>query len=253
MAPGLETIDWSAAWLAPWRASGQPVAQQVLQHGAPVHRALQGAMAAPVQFVPQDDLPEGAAYEQHIFDTRRVPTRDNLHDFFNGLVWLHFPQAKRRLNELQAGAIAAHGIGAVRGPLRDALTVFDENGALLDAPAPIWEALNARQWQRLFVNLRPLWREARLLLFGHALLEKLVMPRKPIVAHVYQTPCAMNSVAGTDIWLARQLQAERWACKPFTPLPVLGVPGWWPANEDPQFYADPQVFRPERTLSDNIP
>ncbi len=193
------------------------------------------------------------AYEQHIFDTRRVPTRDNLHDFFNGLVWLQFPQAKRRLNELQAGAIAAHGIGAVRGPLRDALTVFDENGALLDAPAPLWQALNARDWQRLFGDLRPLWREARLVLFGHALLEKLVTPRKPIVAHVYQIQCAMNSLADADHWLARELQPGRWAHKPFTPLPVLGVPGWWAANEDPCFYADAQVFRPPRAVSDKAP
>ena len=228
---------------------GEPVARQEL----PVHRALQCLPAMPVQFAPQDDLPEGAAYEQHIFDTRRVPTRDNLHDFFNGLVWLQFPQAKRRLNALQAGAIAAHGIGAVRGPLRDALTVFDENGALLDAPAPIWQALNAREWQRLFVDLRPLWREARLVLFGHALLEKLVAPRKPIVAHVYQSQCAMDSLADVDGWLARELQPGRWAHKPFTPLPVLGVPGWWAANEDPCFYADAQVFRPPRALSDKAP
>jgi hypothetical protein len=249
VAPGLEAIDWTAAWLAPYRATGQAVAQQVLEQGAPVYQALQ-CTAAPMQFVAQDDLPEGAAYEQHIFDTRRVPTRENLHDFFNGLVWLHFPQAKRRLNELQAGAIAAHGIGAVRGPLRDAITVFDENGALLDAPEPIWQALLAREWTRLFVDLRLLWREARLLLFGHALLEKLVAPRKPIVAHVYRIQCAMDSVADADAWLAQQIEPGHWAAKPFTPLPVLGTPGWWPANEDPQFYADPQVFRPHRPVSD---
>lgn len=206
-----------------------------------------------MEFVPQDDLAEGVAYEQHIFDSRRVPTRDNLHDFFNGLVWLHFPLAKRRLNELQAGAIEAHGIGAVRGPLRDALTVFDENGALLDAPAPIWQALQARDWTRLFVDLRPLWRDARLVLFGHALLEKLVAPRKPIVAHVYQSQCAMDSIADIDGWLARELRPGRWATKPFAPLPVLGVPSWWPDNEDPGFYADSQVFRPARMLSDKAP
>ena len=28
-----------------------------------------------------------------------------------------------------------------------------------------------------------------------------------------------------------------------TPLPVLGVPGWWPDNEVPEFYADTTVFR----------
>jgi hypothetical protein len=183
-----------------------------------------------------------------------VPTRDNLHDFFNGLVWLQFPQTKRRLNALQAGAIAADGVQAVRGPLRDALTVFDENGALLQAPDALWSALKARDWQRLFIDLRPLWAEARLVVFGHALLEKLVSPRKPMVAHVYQAPAAINSVANESVagladlddGLAQAVQPAIWATKPFTPLPVLGVPGWWPANGAPGFYADAKVFRPSR-------
>ena len=67
-----------------------------------------------MRFVPQETLPSGQAYEQFIFTTGQVPTRDNLHDFFNGLVWLHLPQAKRRMNQLQAQAIAAQGVGAVR-------------------------------------------------------------------------------------------------------------------------------------------
>ena len=249
LEPGLfGAIDWAAPWLEPWRAAGEPLAQQVLQRGRPVHAVLQavGSGTCPVGFVPQQALPEGAAYEQFIFDTHQVPTRGNLHDFFNGLAWLQFPQTKRRLNALQAQAIAAHGVQATRGPLRDALTVFDENGAVLQAPAALWDALHARDWMRLFVDLRPLWREARLVLFGHALLEKLVLPRKPIVAHVYQAPIAINTVAKLDAWLARDIQPQHWAIKPFAPLPVLGVPLWWPANEDAAFYADPQVFRAPR-------
>ncbi|HQX67511.1 MAG TPA: DUF3025 domain-containing protein, partial [Ottowia sp.] len=30
------------------------------------------------------------------------------------------------------------------------------------------------------------------------------------------------------------------------PLPLLGVPGWWPANQAPAFYDDAEVFRPLR-------
>ena len=243
-----DAIHWSAPWLAPWRGLGQPLALQLLQDEPSVHQALQTAAppAAPVVFVPQSDLPEGTAYEQYIWDTRRVPTRDNLHDFFNGLVWLQFPRTKRRLNQLQAQAIAADGVQAVRGPLRDAVTVFDENGALLQAPDALWGALRARDWQRLFIDLRPLWAQARLVLFGHSLLEKLVFPRKPMVAHVFHAPVAMNSIADMDSWLADQMDASAWSTKPFTPLPVLGVPGWWPANEAPGFYDDAQVFRPLR-------
>ena len=88
--------------------------------------------------------------------------------------------------------------------------------------------------------------EARLVLVGHALMEKLVVPRKPMVAHVYQAPVAIESIANMDAWLAQEIQPQPWAAKPFSPLPVLGVPGWWPANEVPGFYADTQVFRPPR-------
>lgn len=242
----LQPVDWAQPWLAPYRADGQAAAQAAW-HGT-VAAALQDrrrALDVP-DFASQDSLPPGTAYETHIHARRSVPTRDNLHDFFNGLVWLAFPQAKRRLNELQAAQIARDGIGATRGPLRDALTLFDENGAVLQAPPALWRALLARDWHALFITHRALWAEAQLIVFGHALLEKLVAPRKPATAHVLLL-CASDSTpfdARDDAALARRLDASRLARKPFAPLPVLGVPGWWPANEAPEFYDDSKVFRP---------
>jgi hypothetical protein len=227
----------------PCRARGEPLAQRICA-GLPCADALD-ASGGPLRFVPQAVLPGDQAYEQFIFQTRQVPTRDGLHDFFNGLIWLHFPQAKQRLNTLQAQAIAADGIRAVRGPVRDAVTLFDENAALLQAPQALWEALQSRDWTRLFVEERALWRQARLTLFGHALIEKLVQPRKDITAHVYRLPLDLPP-QDVDAWLAAELTPEHLASKPFQPLPVLGVPGWWPANEAPAFYDDPQVFRARR-------
>ena len=206
---------------------------------------LNASGTAPVRFVDQSALPDSMAYEQFIFETGTVPTRDNLHDFFNGLCWLTFPQIKKKLNQLLAEQLAMDGVQKVRGPVRDAITLFDENAAFLLAPQPLWDALINRNWQRLFVELRPLWRDAQLVLFGHALLEKLVYPRKPIVAHVYRAQPAINSIAELDVWVADDVNASRLAGKPFAPLPVLGVPGWWPENENPCFYEDILVFRPE--------
>jgi len=240
----LPAVDWAQPWLAPYRAPGEAAAQAVAQHTS-VAAALQALKPEGTpDFVHQDALPAGQAYEAHIFQTRTVPTRDNLHDFFNGLVWLAFPQAKRRLNELQAAEIARMGVAAVRGPLRDALTLFDENGAVLDAPPALWRALVDRDWHTLFVTQRELWAEARLLLFGHALLEKLTAPRKPITAHVLLTHTATGPKAFDDATLARNFDAKRLELKPFVPLPVLGVPGWCAENTSASFYADPQVFRP---------
>ncbi len=243
----LPAVDWDAPWLAPYAALGRAVAAQAGSGG--VATALNAQGPAPVHFVAQSALPAGEAYEQFIFRTRQCPTRDNLHDLFNGLCWLQFPQTKTRLNQLQAAEIAAAGVQPLRGPVRDALTVFDENAAFLIAPPALWDALRARDWQRLFIDLRPLWQQAQLLLFGHALLEKLVHPRKGITAHIYCAPIAIQNIANLDAEIAAQLSASGLTGKPFLPLPVLGVPGWCGENTQPGFYADPQVFRPPRSAA----
>lgn len=245
----MPTIDWGRPWLQPWQEVGERIAQSVAS-GAALHQALNAAQDAPVRFVSQSALPDGEAYESFIFRTGQCPTREGLHDFFNGLCWMHFPEIKKKLNRLQAAEIAQAGVQQVRGPVRDALTLFDENAAFLLAPQALWDALVARDWRRLFVDLRPLWQQAQLVLFGHALLEKLVFPRKPITAHVYRAQPAINSIAGSlaglDAWVAADLSAEKLAGKPFAPLPVLGVPGWWAENENFSFYDDSLVFRPRR-------
>ena len=241
----LEAVDWGAPWSAPWRGSGEAVAARV-RGGLPLHEALNKQGGSPVRFVAQEALPGGVPYERHVFDTRTCPTRPGLHDFFNGLCWLQMPLSKARLNALQAVQIGACGAAGARGPVRDAITVFDENGALLDAPPALWEALLARDWRRLFIDLRPQWNDARLLVFGHAMLEKLVSPRKELCVHVWRAQCAIDSIAKADAWLAGELGTERLAAKPFTPLPVLGVPGWWPQNQNFSFYDDSLVFRPGR-------
>ena len=239
-------IPWSHPAFQIWSAAGESVLAAI-DNGLPLHRALQkpaNKQINAVHFVLQSALPSNQPYESYIFETGTVPTRENLHDFFNGLCWMRFPLTKRRLNALQASEISrAGGVQGHRGPLRDALTLFDENGALLLAPQPLWDALLVRDWQQLFVRLRPLWAEAQLVVFGHALLEKLVCPRKSITAHVYIAQAAMHSIADLDSWLAGELQACKLATKPFAPLPVMGVPGWCPENNHPAFYSDERVFR----------
>ena len=251
-AEGLATPDWAAPWFAPWRGVGLAVWRRVgVAAPGAVAAALNAsaALATPVRFVPAAEVPADAAYEAFIARQRAVPTRDNLHDAFNGLAWLRLPAAKARLNALQAAEIARDGVRATRGPVRDAATVFDENAALLHAPDALWQALRERRWAELFGPLRPLWAGTRVLVFGHAALEKLVAPYKSITGHVWRVAPAFDpagDLRALDEWLAADLTADRLAAKPFAPLPLLGVPGWWAGNEDAGFYDDAQVFRPAR-------
>ncbi len=262
----LTRLDWSAPWWQPWRAVGQRVAQRVIQ-GACVHEALNAdihlqttsqtpkathADGHSLRFAPQTSLPPNTAYEAFIFSSGTVPTRDNLHDFFNGLAWLVFPHTKRRLNQLQAAEISSSGVQTTRGPLRDALTLFDENAALWPigtmASTDLLAALRAKQWQRACIDLRAHWPHNAPILFGHALLEKLATPYKSITAHVFIAQAAINLEASNDLDLivSSQLNPTSLVPKPFIPLPVLGVPGWWAGNENAAFYEDAQVFRAPR-------
>lgn len=249
MPPLWPDVDWAQPWLAPWREPGEGLLEDAR------HRGLVGALnaaqsrsgslgaglaAGPVSFVAQGELSRREAYESFIGRTACVPTRDNLHDFFNGLAWLVFPALKRRLNELQCTQIDAVAPNMPRGAVRDALTLFDENAALWHAPRPMAEALRRRDWQALFVTHRDGWAQARPVLFGHALLEKLVRPRKPITAHVWLLPDDSEAQSGA----LATLSVDTLRRKPFLPLPVLGVPGWWPDNAAPGFYDDAAVFRP---------
>jgi hypothetical protein len=231
---------------APWLLAHSPVARRIVSAARNSHSVGDALNAAAVdmndlvRFVPQSELPAGEAYEAYIARTGCVPTRDNLHDLFNGLMWLSYPLTKRRLNTLQAQQIALLGTTGPRGILRDALTVFDENAAILRAPESLTQALRQRDWYTLFVERRADWQSAQPILFGHALLEKLMQPRKAITAHVWLID------ETSDETLAASVTSERLSAKDFLPLPVLGVPGWWAANETPVFYDDAEVFRPRR-------
>ena len=221
--------------------------------------ALRTRAGLALRFVPQAALPEGQAYEDFIATTGQVPTRANLHDFFNALVWLAYPRIKQELNALQAAQIARDGVGKSRGAARDGATIFDENAALLvlrDAPDchALLAALRAHDWTDALLTRRAAFGpRAQLWLFGHALMEKLVAPRKAITAHTralfapddfFDWPHDARR-AWIDAELAGQLAREGLSTACFTPLPVLGVPHWWP-GQDQAFYRDATVFRPRR-------
>jgi hypothetical protein len=262
----LDEIDWQRPWLAPLL----PAAMQIVQaqdwresiNAATRELGLLNHRTLPIQFVPQSELQSGVAYEEYISATGRVPTRDNIHDFFNALVWLTFPQIKVQLNALQAAAIAqaavanadANIIPRHRGKLRDAATIFDENAALLvTRNLSLAEALRQHEWQDVFVERRAKFeRDCEVWLFGHALMEKLISPYKAITAHVWVVQAddrffslsSQDKRISIDAMVSQQISTGL-ATIDFTHLPVLGVPGWC-ENQNAEFYGDTKVFRPRR-------
>lgn len=255
----LSGLDTTRPWWSPLRAwlpghahwDAAPGVAAGMNSPMPVALLLNALAPAtcPVRFTSQSALPAGVAYEQFIGQNGMCPTRDNLHDFFNGLCWFRFPKVKTLFSKIQCRQILRQGVGQRRGVVRDTITLLDEGGLFLQAPSPLWDAIEQRDWRRAFIKERALWQQTQIAIIGHALLEKCVNPYKAITANVIRIPSDTSAGAIDEVMaqtLANLLTEEQLQVKPHCPLPVMGIPGWDADSENPGFYDDPQVFRPPR-------
>lgn len=253
-----DAIAWGRPWLAFLRELGEPLASRgdwiALASEQAAARGLQNLNGDAIRFIPQEQLPAGTPYEAHIAAIGAVPTRDNLHDFFNALAWLHMPRIKRELNALHARAFAVPAAAGTRGRQRDAATLFDENAALFVSSDPLLlYALREHDWKTVLLKTPDKFSaNCKVVLFGHALVEKLLSPYKSITAHAWTVQVepawfalpAERQIADLDERVALHIRTG-FSSADFCHLPVLGVPGWWP-GQDLAFYEDAEVFRPKR-------
>jgi hypothetical protein len=212
----------------------------------------------PLEFVPQETK-TGEPYEKRVFAYGKVLTRNrNWHDLFNALVWITFPKTKAAINRHHYREMQAREGGEARGPVRDALTLFDESGVIVASiDTGLSELLTGFRWKELFWERREeVVRGMRFHLFGHALYEKALKPYKGVTgksvildisAREFERPLPQQ-LASLDAQLARLFADMRSlaATEAYAPLPVLGIPGWTADNEYERYYDDTRQFRPGR-------
>lgn len=227
--------------------------------------AIRVASGLPLRFVPQayGRLAFEAQYEPRCYLTGEVQTRaSNWHDLYNALVWLAFPRAKAAINlrhyQALTGEAGLAGATSQRGAVRDAATLLDESGVIVAyADDALADLLRGFQWKSLFWDRRfELGREVDFRLFGHGLYEKAQKPYIGLTGQGLLLQVAEDYFA----WPPAQRQAhidERLAgylsdpalCRDtaeLTPVPLLGIPGWFSGNELPDFYDNAAYFRPGR-------
>lgn len=213
---------------------------------------LVNASGKPIAFIEQTTPCGQRDYEAQIFHQALVPTRaGHWHDVFNACMWLTYPATKAALNAVHLRQPET----GQRSIASDAATIFDESGAVLIGPDPrLAQWLIDHDWHAAFVEHRKLWATHHLLVIGHAVLEKLANPYPSMIAKVIYQPWA--AVTSNDIGSPPdgldQAIAKRWDADEFTrpsqlfPVPVLGIPGADPANVEPAYYENADVFRPKR-------
>ncbi len=213
-----------------------------------------------IRFVPQSARPVSFedGFEPRAFLRAEVMVRpENWHDLFNALVWMAFPKTKAAMNARHFALLQKHK-DRQRSPAGDALTLFDEDGVVvLSGSEYLLELLREFRWKELFWAQREAVKaEMRFLLFGHAMYDKALHPFVGMTAKsiLLPVPEAMLKLQGTALNDAVDLCLADYVAdvchltrgKSLSPLPVLGVPGWWPQNESGDFYDDTSYFRPGR-------
>lgn len=229
-------------------------------------RGIVTASGAPLRFV----APGGSrmSYEERTWWLGEVETRPgNWHDCFNALVWLGFPQTKMALNACHHRALArqrstSHAERNGRGPLRDALTQFDECGAIVvSSNLELWQGIRMHRWQDVFWTRRAEVQHCmKVFVFGHASLDLLRNPHiglcaKSVFLHVDEEWLAQSAaaqLADVDARIAGRFSGDLHSYahpRNFHPLPLLGIPGATPDNESSAYYENTRQFRPRRIVS----
>jgi Protein of unknown function (DUF3025) len=233
-----------------------------LNHLVAQAQQLMSGGGVPIQFVDATVAQSagGPGYEESIFQTGQVPTRpSDWHDFFNALAWLTFPRSKEAINRAHVGEIRRQ-LSRDRGRLRDLLSLFDEGGIVVAcADNTLAQLLRDYAWRSLFCDHRDAVKAStRCYVFGHAVLEKGVMPYRGVTGKALIVPVDPGlfeqaidvQMAALDVFVAEALAQSDVATLEarLTPLPILGIPGWCEDNEDPKYYDDTQQFRPHPRL-----
>ena len=212
-----------------------------------------------LQFVEQNGKQKVLDYIEQIAFSSEVPSRkNNWHDYMNMLCWQAFPKSRRKINALQIDALARQPSaerGVVRSAHLDVLTHLDECGvAVVSSSKAILDGIRDFSWKNIFLQYRDVFATSvDVVIFGHGLYVQCLKPFIGMTGRCLLLECeaehfeqpAYKRLKQTDRLVAQKIGAVR-TPQDLSPLPLLGIPGWYAENEDMRFYDNRTYFRSGR-------
>lgn len=225
------------------------------------------AAGKPIKIVRQEANP--GCFEEHyaprIYFTGEIQTRtENWHDFFQFLTWFIFPKTKAVINAIHIPAAKQRLCGEAepgrRSAIENMLSLFDEGGAVVvSSDKSLLQLIRDFRWKTLLWERRnELAAKLQCITFGHALYEKALTPYVGMTANCILLPVdddffakeMTEQLAWLDAQLAQMFATGKTLTQPkdLTPLPILGLPGLDPDNQQETYYDNVEYFRPARRV-----
>jgi hypothetical protein len=172
--------------------------------------------APPVRRSRSQPVDVGSLYDGRIALHREVPCiGSSYHDFLNVLAWAAFPRAKHALHARQYRALtawlppAAERLPNRRTREQDALALFDEGGSVIVVSPELAARLAAEPGVSHVLSTE---RAARLVLFGHAIMEHVCFESQLVRSAAFMLPTEAPLPEGRALFdLVDRAIAERLA------------------------------------------
>lgn len=229
-------------------------------------RDIQSHNNIKITSVKQGDAPKSFDdhYESRIYLKGELQTRlENWHDYFNAMCWLQFPKIKSSLNALHFESSKTRKTGTNRTPLENAITLFDECGAIIVSDdESLLDLIRNHEWKELFWNNKAAFgKRIQCYVFGHAMHEKALTPyigmttqavllnhSRDFFSRDYSWQLKEIDQLISGVWLNKRPDQRIESPKDLQAFPLLGIPGWWHEKQDESFYLNADYFRRKKRI-----
>jgi len=194
-------------------------------------------------------------YDALVFKEKKIPIRKEVvHDYFNALTWLAFPNSKKKLNKKNFTLLEQNYLNGNKNRPRniDLTTLLDESGIIiLTKNSYLASLIRQKKWKTVFWDNRNMVKESfRFFLFGHSLFEKIMneyigTAARALIISNDNFSLDKITISNVDKILSQYIDNDFFFknLEKTVSVPLFAIPGWSNLNEKQEFYQGNEYLR----------
>lgn len=194
-------------------------------------------------------------YDALVFKEKKIPIRNNIvHDYFNALTWLAFPNSKTKLNKKNFTLLEKNYLNGNKNRPRniDLTTLLDESGIIiLTKNSYLASLIRQKKWKTVFWDSRDIVKKSfKFFLFGHSLFEKIMNKYIGTAARAlifFNENLTLDKITISDVdqILSDCIDKDSFFknLEKTVSIPLFAIPEWSSLNKKEEFYKGNEYLR----------